>query len=134
MDKFWCRGKTPLDEYFNGGEWIVGYYTCFNGTEHRIYDGYAETDCGDYYPDWGNVVPETVGRYTGLRDKYGERIFEGDIVKLYLIDDVEVGVIKFNNIMCRFMFFTKDGNYSFDNDCIFEIIGNTYDNPELLNN
>ena len=78
------------------------------------------------------VDPKTVGQFTGLTDKNGKKIFEGDIVKLYLIDGIEIGVIKFNDIMCRYMFFTKEGSYSFDNDCIFEIIGNIHDNPELL--
>lgn len=135
MKDFLFRGKTPsTEEYFDDGLWTVGYYVRFNGVEHRIYSGYAETDCDDYYPDWDNVIPETVGRYTGLNDIHFERIFEGDIVKLYLIDGIEIGVIKFNDIMCRFMFFTKDGSYSFDNTCKFEIVGNIYDNPELLNN
>lgn len=126
MDKFWCRGKTPLDEYFNGGEWIVGYYTCFNGTEHRIYDGYAETDCGDYYPDWENVVPKTVGRYTGLRDKYGERIFEGDIVQ------VEDRVYEVKYLFGQFFVGTNMPIAYKRFEC--EVVGNVYDNPELMGN
>ncbi len=78
------------------------------------------------------VIPETVGQYTGLTDKNGTKIFEDDIVRLYLVDDIEMGIIKFNDIMCRFMFFTKDGSYSFNNTCTFEVIGNIHDNPELL--
>lgn len=81
-----------------------------------------------------SVKPETIGQYTGVTDKNGVKIFEDDIVKLYLIDGIEKGVIKFNDIMCRFMFVTKDGSYGFDRDCIFEIIGNIHNNPELLSN
>lgn len=79
-----------------------------------------------------SVIPETVGQYTGLTDKNGKKIFEGDVVKLYLIDGEEIGVIKYNDKMCRFMFFTKDGSYSFDDTDDFEVIGNIHDNPELL--
>ena len=79
MSEILFRGKTPSDdEYIDCGEWVEGYYTRFNGKEHRIYSGYAETDCGDYYPDWQNVRPETVGQYTGRTDRNDKRIFEGD--------------------------------------------------------
>ena len=51
------RGKR-----WDTDEWVEGYYVCLNGTQHRIYNGYAETDCGNYYPDWYEVIPETVER------------------------------------------------------------------------
>ena len=81
-----------------------------------------------------DVIPETVGQYTGLTDKNGKKIFEGDVVKLFLVDDTEIGVIKFSDIKCRFMYYDGEGYYSFDNTCKFEVIGNIHDNPELLNN
>jgi uncharacterized phage protein (TIGR01671 family) len=78
------------------------------------------------------IKERTIGQYIGLKDMNGKKIFEYDIVKLFLIDGEEIGVIKWHDAKCRFMFYS-DGCYSFDDTCIFEIIGNTYDNPELLN-
>lgn len=130
------RGRTVSEsEYFDDGEWIEGFYTCFNGEEHRIYTGYAETDCGDYYPDWFNVVPETVGQYTGMEDKHGNKIFEGDIIyrdwfggeTYQVIYDDLYGAFFGEKANGGFTTFNKDGEF-------FEIIGNIYDNPELMNN
>lgn len=79
------------------------------------------------------VEPESVGQYTGLTDKNGTKIFEGDIVKLFLDDGIETGVIRYSENACRFMFYENNiMGYGFDNTCTFEIIGNITDNPELL--
>ena len=129
MREILFRGKRIED-----GEWFFGslvHRTQFYGIPADdyfiLYDG--EFHC-DFYGSV-EVDPKTLGQYTGLTDN-GKKIFEGDIVRLYLVDGCEEGVIKFNDIMCRFMFFTKEGSYSFDKDCVFEIIGNIHDTPELL--
>ena len=135
MEKFYCRGKTlSTEEYLNDGLWVVGYYTCFNGVEHRIYSGYAETDCGDYYPDWDNVIPETVGRYTGQQDIHYDRIFEGDIVRKTVDGKELIGKVEYADGAFGVRFADGSGQFLcfFENCC--EIIGNIYDNPELMNN
>lgn len=133
------RGKTPSqDEHFDNGEWVQGFYTCFNGKEHRIYNGYAETDCGDYYPDWFNVRPETVGQYTGLTDKNGKKIFEGDILSF---SDRLVYVHWHDYCGCWDCSYLKsvNGKATLHEDRSpnkwrynAEVIGNIHDNPELL--
>lgn len=75
----------------------------------------------------------TIGQYTGLKDKYGKKIFEGDIVKGKdeLEPNIEVyGFIDYMNgsfvIVGDFMTHYRWLDYS------VEVIGNIYDNPELI--
>jgi hypothetical protein len=79
------------------------------------------------------VYTDTIGQYTGLTDKNGTKIFEGDIVKVTLVDGEEIGLIGWSDIGSSFKFASPDGTaYGIDVTDIFEIIGNIYDNPELL--
>lgn len=116
------------------GVWHEGFYCVFNGKSHRIYTGYAETDCGDYYPDYFNVDPDTVGQYIGLIDKNGTKIFEGDIVNFktpaYFFRNCRV---KYESQFARFCTADSKGyEYPMDKTFNYEIIGNEFDNPELL--
>lgn len=86
------------------------------------------------------VAPDTVGQFTGLLDKYGVKIFEGDIVRIYDSDyeeysDQQVkfahGVFGIENwtktILTTLSFFMGcESEYS------VEVVSNIYDNPELL--
>ena len=83
------------------------------------------------------VQPETVGQFTGLTDKNGKKVFEGDIVQFYGTYNLEVFIEKghtkirwfdtVTNSKCKDMFYGYDEELG---DC--EIIGNIHDNPELL--
>lgn len=78
------------------------------------------------------VDPETVGQYTGLTDKNGVKIFEGDIV--YVPDEEEAGVVAWDDESARFTIELTGLLIDFDNySAIYiEVIGNIYDNPELI--
>lgn len=67
MREILFRGKRT-----DNGEWVYGYYVVQNGS-HQIYFDVP----GSEWNIW-NVDPATVGQYTGLTDKNGKRIFEGD--------------------------------------------------------
>lgn len=131
------RGKRTEND-----EWVKGYYVHLHdhkGNEsHRIYPGYAETDCGDYYPDWFEVDPETVGQYTRHTDMKRKKIFEGDIVQRYKTEFNPPRKYKAPYVVhidsefpcaveeyySAFEHFTERVGY--------EVIGNIHDNPELL--
>lgn len=95
------------------------------------------------YPDrFGNkcriiVDPKTVGQYTGLKDKNGTKIFEGDIVDvLYDVNYIgvateRIGVFEVVHNGC-FMGQKGGVRYHFIPSDECTVIGNIYDNPELL--
>ncbi len=75
------------------------------------------------------IDPETVCQYTGLTDKNGRKIFEGDI-----INDIDYGIMKCIYLHGSFVWYKEDG---FKIECmkyvpVIEIIGNIFDNPELI--
>lgn len=85
------------------------------------------------------VHAETIGQFTGLTDKNGKKIFEGDVVNVLQGKDKGVACVGFEN--GAFMLYPRTGNIYertlwayWYNDWDVEIIGNIHDNPELLEN
>lgn len=79
-----------------------------------------------------SVNPNTVGQYTGLKDATGKEIYEGDVIKTR---EGDVGVIVWETELGGFRarladnsFYTLTALFA----SMFSVIGNIYDNPELL--
>lgn len=136
MREILFRGKRKYD-----GKWFEGYYYLSkNGKEAFIL-----FPCTTF-PWWDKAVvdPDTVGQYTGLTDKNGKKIFEGDIVDITQYDSIYHKVhrcCRSKVFFSNFAFRTNAApeyedeeplSYWFWNDCDFEVIGNIHDNPELL--
>lgn len=121
------RGK-----HMYNGKWACG--SIVHQTDHYgvkvdrwfLIDG---TETNDY--DIGQpleVFPETVGQYTGAIDKNNRKMFEGDIV-----EDIcgGIGTIVYQKDECAFYVDLGD-TYDTVDGKLYTVIGNVYDNPELL--
>lgn len=121
----------------DNGELIEGFYAKSGDRTFILIDN----DFAVGYVIMKEVYPESVGQYTGLTDKNGKRIFEGDIVRFdYVNDDgndadEDFLIIFANGAFCAQYFGNiKCAPNTFDEIVINEcyVVGNKWDNPELL--
>lgn len=111
------RGKrVDSSEWFEGSYWLSR--SAVRETTY-ITDGYGNLFC---------VIPETVGQFTGLTDKNGVKIFEGDIIK----HKENLFEIKYSTEQARYLAVLTNGVFDPVAMQNCEVVGNVFDNPELL--
>ena len=147
MREILFRGKRR-----DNGEWIEGYLSkiffahkeYWAITRKEVIGRYAHATEYDFVSY--EVYPETIGQYTGIDDKNGKKIFDGDICSLFGNADHLVAV-SIRNTACgfepvdyelvheddrRWKSFWRDETDDMWDSKYFEVAGNIHDNPELL--
>ena len=132
MRKILFRGKRV-----DNGVWIYGGYAKCNNRDYILPD--IDLIGREWVFENIEVIPKTVGQYTGLTDKNGKKIFEGDIVEFtdkYTRKKGRAEIV-FEAFKWKYSGCYYGGNpivwLCIDDTSIeFEIIGNIHDNPELL--
>ena len=154
MREILFRAKLK-DDYFNEG-WQYGlvYCTWFSGSIFKYWLTPIKKENLTTF-DTVCVNPETICEYTGITDKNGVKIFDGDIVRIgryfnnnFYTEDNYVCKYDTNTASFKFYYIVPkdiadvnkyailgDGATLSDMGCGFtiEVIGNIYDNPEILN-
>lgn len=142
--EFRGKARMTIDELNDIGlssnnGWVYGNLIQSSGLTFIV--GGVVDWCDEYLAHewWVQVDPDTVGQYTGLKDKHGTKIFEGDIVAYSDGEESFIAVVEWDYWSWYLKGVTPVDNFSFDDmadkekaECI--VTGNVYENPELLNN
>ena len=136
------RGKRV-----NNGKWVEGYLFDDGYQEPRhvfvgglVIDEYKGTACDKWYINGINfcdVDPDTICQYTGEKDKNGQKIFDGDILEAHLDDSfpedvTRVSVTWENMKWCMVQKWMNPYPFETGEWKNWEVIGNIFDNPELI--
>ena len=140
------RGKCVPDSKY-AGEWVTGGYVAPESDCKKQDEGLIISYYGGNTQCVFHVIPDTVGQFTGLKDKNGQEIFEGDIINTafstrafgvvtwnedgYFFIDVHFG--KYDKFNDEYSTLGHMLRVQIDGKPIdIEVIGNIHENPELM--
>lgn len=126
----------------DNGEWVTGYYVkgldMYDKEVHLIFEPATIFYSNGETDGWNEIDPPTICQCTGLKDKNGNLIWENDIV--FVTDgngcsgqiDTGVGEIDFLDGLWYISGKVQNALYDIDKCFQLEVIGNIFDNPDLL--
>lgn len=125
--------KTHSHEWAEGSLITADNFTAILEAEDKVHPmdyPYLDGDLGTIDGKATPVEPETIGQFTGLIDKNGRKVFEGDMVVSYdLFGSVDAcGVVNWNDLFCAWHI-GKNSMYG-NRIATYEVIGNIHDSPE----
>lgn len=135
------RGKSIIgDKWVYGDLLHIGGGYIINHGSQKDYDISHDNKFAIqfYHEEVSVVFPDTVGQFTGKTDINGKDIYNDDVVRVFTVERSFNVVVKWSNYSMAFMACYIDGNYSpfylFTGLFVYEleVIGNVFDNPELL--
>lgn len=121
--KFRGKGKSDL-------KWVYGCLTDIIKTSEGTYYYIRPLEYSSERIERG-VIPETVGQFTGLNDRKGNPIYEGDILEDFDGEKWEMITVKYGNGKFEAMFLDESTEDLCGVCNRMTIVGNIYDNPEL---
>ncbi len=126
MNNYKFRGKNAA------GQWKCGSYVGVRGNSYIVDEEYGIS--------W-DVIPETVGQWTGQKDIKNNDLYEGDILKAggcLLVVKFEPCFFNSENTFSSVGFYLQkvksryEETMQWDKEAYYELVGNIHDNPELL--
>lgn len=135
-DRYLFKGKRV-----DNGEWVIGnlitnvFFRLGQSIPYILCPDKAKYDCFEDFTEGNGIFevrPDTICRCTGLNDKKGNLIWKNDIVKVTVI----YGVVKWDYANARYVIDDREDGYQDYSEWWqeTEVIGNIFDNPELLEN